>query len=307
MFKRLLYKFGQLLANHLPIKISYTIANVICDFQYLFSFKDRCTVKNNLDKILGEGKYNPQIIREMFRNFGRYLVEFFKMEKMVDSKFIQKMVRVNGLHYVDKVLEKGRGCIVLTAHIGNWELGAVLLSKLGYPLVVVALPHNERPVNNFFNQQREMHGNIVVPTKMAIRKCSEALIKNKLVGLVADRVFSSKGTVVDFFGHQALLPKGPAMFSFKLGAPIIPVFLIRQKDGTFILTFKEPIDPPRNKENIEEEEGVLNLIRQYTHVIEQEIRKYPEQWLMFRDFSTGRPSLNTTPGSKECSSSRKAG
>lgn len=207
------------------------------------------------------------------------------MNEMVDDHFIKSKVRINGIGRLDDVLKKGKGGIIVTAHIGNWELGAVLLSMLGYPLMAVALPHKERPVNDLFNQRREAKGVTVVPTNAALRRCVEQLKKNRLIALVADRDFSANGFVVDFLGRKMLIPKGPAMFSWKTGAPIIPVFLIRNEDGGFTMSCHEPLYPPKRNTSIGEDEVVLGIMRRYIPIIEDQIRAFPSQWLLFRDFS----------------------
>jgi lauroyl/myristoyl acyltransferase len=284
MFKFLLYKFGQFVVNHLPTAWSYRFARFLSDLQYKFSFNDRRAVCNNLKVILGEKENLPQLTREVFRNFGVYLVEFFRMKHMVNGEFIQNNVSYHHIHNVEKALEKKRGAILLTAHLGNWEMGGAITGYLGYPLTAVALPHKERPVNDLFNSQRESKGITVVPINQAIRKCMEALKKNEIVALVADRDFNMNGEVMNFLGRKAIIPRGPAVLSLRTGAPIIPSFFVRVADGKFDLTIHDPIFPPENMIGKDDREGMLKIMNTYLPVIENEIRKYPTQWLMFREF-----------------------
>jgi len=283
MFKFFLYKLGLFFLNRFSTDASYKFATVISDIQYFCSFRDRNAVQNNLRSILPNSNNVPVLAREVFRNFGRYLVEFFKMDKMLDEQFIKDKIQVNGTKHLDDVLKKGKGGIIITAHIGNWELGAVLLSVLGYPLMAVALPHKERPVNDLFNHQREAKGVTVVPMNTAVRQCMEQLKENKLIALVADRDFSSHGIVMDILGRKMLIPKGPAMFSWKSGAPIIPVFCIRNEDGSFNMSCHEPLYPPNRNVSIEEDTIVLGIMRHYVSIIEEQIRAHPSQWLLFRE------------------------
>jgi len=174
-----------------------------------------------------------------------------------------------------------KGGVLITAHLGNWEMGAVIVSKLGHSVTVVALPHKERDVNTFFNKQRESRGMTIVPTSTAIRQCLETLRENKFTALAADRDFSLNGEVMDFLGRKAFIPKGPAAFSIKTGAPIVPVFLIRQESNNFVLHFEEPIWPG---ENGNEHNAQLNLMYKYVRIMEDKIRQNPEQWMVFREF-----------------------
>lgn len=295
MFKYYLYRFARFLVNRLSLVMSYKLGVILSDIQYVCSFRDRRAVRNNLKRILlaCPGGISPGVdlsamTREVFRNFGKYLVEFLRMDGMVNQDFIARRVKIENIDRITRALEKGKGAIIMTAHIGNWELGAVLLNMLGYPLMAVTLPHKERPVNDLFNHQREVHGIMVVATHNAIRKCMEQLKSNKIIAIVGDRDFTVKGgEVIDFLGAKALIPKGAAIFSKKTGAPIIPTFLIREPDGTFRLSILEPMFPPKeaDEEGVPEEEAIRRIMRRYLAVIEDQIRRYPTQWLLFREFA----------------------
>ncbi|MDP2653860.1 MAG: lysophospholipid acyltransferase family protein [Candidatus Omnitrophota bacterium] len=285
MFKFVIYKIGQFIVNYLPLDFSYGFASFVSTLQYHFSPRDRRAVRNNLKEILPDpaddlaGK-----AKQVFQNFGKYLVEFFRMTQSIDRDFVHRHITVKNLPYLDDCLKRGKGVIVVTAHIGNWELGAMVLGLLGYPVVAIALPHKERPVNELFNKQREMKGVSVVPVQHAFRRCLEALKENKVVALVADRDFTSSGFLMDFLGKKAQIPKGPAIFSVRTGAPIVPSFLIRNDDNTFSMTLEQPIYPPMQEEGQIEDDVLQSVIRPYLAVIEQRIRQYPTQWLMFRKY-----------------------
>ena len=266
--------------------MSYRFAIFVSDLHYFFSFRDRRAVRNNFRFILPEKSDVEWNVREVFRNFGRYLVEFFRMANEIDERFIQERVVAENLHYIDEALQKGKGAILLSGHIGNWELGGVLLSLLGYPSVAIALPHKERPVNNLFNKQREARGLIIVPPQSATRRCLSILSQNKIIAVVADRAFGPNGIVLDFLGKKSLFPKGPAIFSAKTGAPIIPVFLVRTGEGRFRIIVHKPIDPGVANGNGRIDEEILeNIIKKYIKIVQQMILAYPDQWLMFRDYS----------------------
>lgn len=283
MFKYYLYKFGQFCVTRLPLKAAYRIAVFISDWHYRLSFRDRRSVRNNLKIILSSHDRLPGQTREVFRNFGKYLVDFFRMARRLDLEFIKSNVKIKNIEYLECILKEGNGGIVLTAHIGNWELGGMILCLLGYPIVGIALPHKERSVNNLFNRQREAKGMMIVQTYEAMRKCVDIIKSNKLVGLLADRDFSQNGEIMDFLGKKAFIPKGPAIFSRKTGCPIVPVFLIRDPDNTFTMTFEEPIYPPKDNEETERL-SIFSTMRAYTDIIERKIKEHPTQWLMFREF-----------------------
>lgn len=284
MFRFYIYKFGQFCVHHLPLRWAYGIANVLSDIHYFCSFRDRRFVKNNLKVILPSQKNIAFLAREVFRNFGKYLVDFFRMQKTLNEDYIKKNIKIKNINRLDRALQGKKGGIFTTAHIGNWELGAAVLSLLGHPMVGVALPHKERPVNDLFNKQRERWGISIIPTNGALRRCLEALKENKLVAIVADRDFTQTGVEMDFLGKKTLIPKGAAVFCAKTGAPIIPIFFIRNADDSFTMEFGELIYPPVVQEDVVSEELLYAIMQKYTAVIEEKIRQYPTQWLMFREF-----------------------
>ncbi|MCA9398727.1 MAG: lysophospholipid acyltransferase family protein, partial [Candidatus Omnitrophica bacterium] len=223
--------------------------------------------------------------KEVFRHFGRYLVEFFRMEPSVDKEFIQEHVVVHNEQYIKEVLQKGRGGIFLTAHIGNWELGAAVLSLLGYPVTVVALPHKHPKINDFFNRQRRIKGLDVVATDQAIDKCTDALQRNECIAVAGERAFGAKGEWIDFLGRKVLIPNGPALFAMKTGAFIIPSFLIRKGNDQFEFFIDKPIDPQAVQGRTTKEKK-QNIMKQYVACMEKMIQQYPSQWLMFREYGT---------------------
>lgn len=266
----------------LPLKAAYALATLLADIHFLLGARDRRAVKENLKAIFPlapEERINA-LRRRMFRNFAKYLVDFFRFSK-IDKDYLRKKVRIENCHFLDEALQRRKGVITVTAHLGNWELGGVVLSLSGYPFWAVALPHKHKTVDKFFNAQRQSKGIRVIPLGKAARQLLVALRENQVLGLVGDRDFSEKGIEVDFFGRRALVPPGPAVLSLKTGAPIIPGFLFRNKDDTFTLRIEEPLEP---KGSAEKEEDVRNAISAYKAVIEGYIRKYADQWYMFRRF-----------------------
>lgn len=277
MVNYILYRTGEFIALHLPLWLSYKIAVFVSDLHYIFSAADRRAVTGNLKAIFPE-KRNQEIrnIRIwMFRNFAKYLVDFFRFSK-IDGGYIKKNIKIENINHLDEALSRKKGVIILTAHLGNWELGGVVVALSGYPFWVVALPHKSKKVDKFFNFQRESKGVKVIPLGKAARQCLNVLSENKVLALAGDRDFSEKGAIVEFFGKPAMFPEGPAAFSLKTGCAIVPGFMIRNKDDSFTLRFEGAINHNDN--------DPLKLIERYKIVIEEYIRKYPEQWYMFRKF-----------------------
>ncbi|MDP2940728.1 MAG: lysophospholipid acyltransferase family protein [Candidatus Omnitrophota bacterium] len=283
MFNYLLYRLGQYLAMHLPLKLAYALAVFCSDVHYIFADQDRRFVKGNLRIIFPDKPLKEiyRIRREMARNFAKYLADFFRFEK-IDAAYIKKNVRIENIRYFDQALAKGKGVIILTAHLGNWELGGVVIALSGYPFWAVALKHKNKRVDDFFNNQRESKGPKVIPLGRAVRKCLSLLKENKIIALLGDRDFTERGIVLDFFDRKALFPEGPAAFALQTGASIVPGFLLRNKDDSFTLRIEPPIEFIQSGDK---KRDLPELILKYKAIIEGYIREYPEQWYMFKKFS----------------------
>ncbi|MBU0710213.1 MAG: lysophospholipid acyltransferase family protein [Candidatus Omnitrophica bacterium] len=277
-----LYKIAQFIAMNFPLKLGYLIAVIISDIHYVFANIDRFNVKQNLKAIFPE-KTNREISRiriRTFRNFAKYLVDFFRFQ-IIDENYIKKYIKVENLHYFDEALAKGKGMIIVSAHLGNWELGAVVVAQMKYPLWVVALPHKKKSVDDLFNSQRESKGIKVIPLGKAVRACLNLLKNNEMVALVGDRDFTGKGTVSEIFGKPAFFPNGIAAFSLMTGTSVVPAFMVRNPDDTFTLKIDKPLEISPSGDN---EKDMIAINAQYIKLFEKYIRKYPDQWYMFRRF-----------------------
>ena len=282
MLNYILYRIGQFIALSLPIKLCYKIAIFCSDLHYIFANQDRRQVRENLKAIFPE-KSNRQIRRlriRMARNFAKYLADFFRFEK-INLEYIKNNIRIENIRYFNEALSRNKGVIVLTAHLGNWELGGVVISLLGYPFWVVALPHKDKRVDRFFNFQRERKGIKVIPVGKAARQSLNILKQKQMVALVGDRDFTDSGVVLDFFGKPMLFPLGPAALSLKTGAVIVPGFMLRNKDDSFTLRIEKPIEltPGADKES-----DIKQIIERYKIIFQNYIREFPDQWYMFKRF-----------------------
>lgn len=281
MIDYLIYRIGIFLAFHLPLRIGYKLAIFVADLRFLVSKSDRRAVIDNLKVILNKSdKETVAIARGVFRNFAKYLVDFFRFSK-IDDKFVSEYLTVKNAKYIDEALRKGKGVIVVAAHLGNWEMGGVMLSKIGYKTSVIALDHKNKLINDFFIGQRSGLGVNVISIGIALRNCFKVLKRNEVLGILGDRDFSAHGVETKFFGKKALMPKGPATFSIRAGAPIVPCFLLRNSNNTFTLVFEKEVGCQPTGDF---EKDVKSLTEKIIGVLEDYIKRYPDQWHMFRRF-----------------------
>jgi KDO2-lipid IV(A) lauroyltransferase len=282
MILYLLYRIGIFLALAVPLKVSYAMACVFADVFCLCSARDRKAVVHNIRFIAGgpaDDKAVEAMARDVFRNFAKYLVDFFRFQK-IDGEYMKKFVRVEGRDNIDAALARGRGVIMLSAHIGNWEMGGVAVCSMGYPLSAVVLTHQNKRINDFFTRQRMRGRMMPIEIGASLRACYRTLKNNNLLAVLGDRDFTRNGIMTEFFGKRALIPKGAAVFSYRVGSAIVPSFMIRQPDDTFTLFIEKPILPDTG---LEETAAIEDLTGKCAAVIESYVRKYPTQWYIFKD------------------------
>lgn len=277
-----LYRIGIFIALNTPIRAGYRIAAFASSLYAFFSLADRDALNDNLKQLFPDYEDDrlKSIASQIFINFGKYLVDFFRFS-LIDADYIKRYVKVEGRHHLDEVLKQKKGAILTSAHIGNWELGGVALAALGFPLSVVALTHKQDNIDKFFTQQRLEKGVGVIPVGIAVRRCFKVLANNGAIALVSDRDYFDNGLEVEFFGKKAIIPKGPALFSRRCQAPIVPVFMLRNKDDTFTLKILEPIMPV-NTHN--EQEDLISVTERVIKTIESVVKENPEQWFVFKRF-----------------------
>jgi len=274
--KYLGYRLIERLSGCLPQRFLYRCAEQIADVKWRCSAADLAAVQSNLSLALRMPVSGRSLLaRDVFRNFGRYLIEFFSMHRAP-----QPDVQVEGYEHLAEAQRPGRGTIVLTAHLGNWEVAAVLIHRLGFPVTAVALPHDDPQMDRLFNTQRTRCGITVIPMgAQAARQSLQHLREGHLLGLLGDQDFSSNGQAVSFNGRTVILPRGPALLSLRSQAPIVPTFLLREGDWKFRLCFEQPLWPHAGAVD---DASVREVIQSYVVVLERYLNRFASQWLLFR-------------------------
>lgn len=276
-----LYIIGLILIKVLPLRALYALAGFIARLYCACSRQDKEAIRDNLGVILGGGATKAEIdshVQSIFRNFAKYLVDFFKVRKL-SRKEIDRFVKIEGIESVDKCLAEGKGAVLLSIHIGNWEMGGAVIGALGYPVNALVLEHGDKRINDLFVKQRVANGLKVIPVGIQVKQCFRALKNNELLAIVGDKDYTSNGEYIDFFGKKAFIPRGPAVLSLRTGAPIVICALTRERDNTFKFKFEDPI---RYVPSGDREKDVKAFMGMYIKVFEKYIRKYPDQWYAFR-------------------------
>ncbi len=283
------YRLASGLSRHLPKPLAYWVGLRIADLFYFFSRTKRVEVRENLSCVVASRgiRQTPRALRGLtrktFQNFGKYLVDFFRYTR-IERRELEKMISIEHLDHLETACRAGNGAIIVTAHFGNWELGGAMLRALGYSVNAVVAPARLPRLQDFLQKPREERGLRTVALGGSIRVLLRALKRGELVALLTDRDFSRDGEPLLLFGKTVRLPRGAAWLALHACAPIVPAFLIRQEDDTFLLRFHSPILP--NPES--DERKLMGEIRD---AIEREVGERPSQWFVFHRFWETEPGL----------------
>jgi len=254
----------------MPFGFIVWLARCLSKLGYWFSSVKRKNVLRNLSIVYPNADIKP-MAREVFASFGQYFVEFFSPLKVRENLF--RKMRFEGFDRLLASYKKGKGVISITAHVGNWELGAFATAKRGIRVNGVFFTHPNPELNDIFMQQRKVENLKVIPWKAdATRKCLESLKEGSLLAIAGDIDYTATGIEVELFGHKTKIPRGPLVFSRRTGAPIIPGRYLRAPGGG-ILSFEDTIDP----EGLSEED----LARKIAKALEKMIRDAGSQWICF--------------------------
>ena len=261
-------------------RAAYTIARPVSAWAYEHNHTVREALAENLRVVLsGRGKAwteseLQQIARRNFENFGKYVIDFFKIGRL-SPETLDKSVPVEHIEYLEQCRALGKGIIGLTAHIGNWELGANVLAMNRCRVNAIVRRQPSAKLDNLFQSRRTQRHIRVLPMRGGARSALACLRRNEVVVLLADLDFSDQSRRVRFFGESARLPRGPAILAARSGAPILPGFVLRQPDETFRLRFYPPIMSGRPH-------PASDIQKDVCAILEDVIGDHPDQWFAFR-------------------------
>jgi KDO2-lipid IV(A) lauroyltransferase len=254
--------------------------------------RHRDVALQNLTRVFGAEKDAVQIktlARQIFCNLVLIIFEIGWVMR-IRVKDFPKYFHVHGLHHLKAAHKKGKGVLVLTGHMGNWELMPMVAAMLGYPLSAIYRPLDFKPLDRFFIDLRGRYGTTLFPKKNAMRPILRGLQKGELIGILLDQNTNvQSGVFVDFFNQKACTNKGLALIALRTQAPVVPLFLLREDDG-FRVEIRPEVPAVRTGDK---EKDVKICTRQYNRVIEDVIRRYPDQWFwVHRRWKTKEPVLS---------------
>lgn len=253
------------------------IGMAIGDIGRILDSRHRKVARQNLRMAFGESKSDEEIdwiIKGVFRNIGQMAIEFFQIPALTYEKGI-KFITPEYRDRLDNCLEAGKGVVLLASHFGNWELMATAGAIAGYKISAVARPLDDPDMDEIVRGVRESSGLKIVGRRTSALSIVRKLRHNEIVGILADQNTRKQNVFVDFFGVKAATTPGPAALALRTGAALVPAFMLREGPGRHRLIIEEPIEPVRTGDM---EADTIATTQKCVDILEQFVRKYPEQW-----------------------------
>jgi len=300
----LLFRLWIIGVNFLPLQSLGSHGSKIGIIAFYLLGRARRIALNNLHLALGREKSEEkikQICRDSFKNIGKDMIETCRCLKY-EGGYLKTLVRLEGKEYLDQALKQGRGVIAFTAHLGNFPLMSVRLVNEGYPLSIVARESKNPKIVKFMTSLRDTIGMESIPAKprmTCVARCFKALKENRILLMQIDLNAPINEAWVDFFGYLVPTFKGPVVFSFRTGTPIIPMFIVRNAHQHHKITIHPPFDLNSTEDR---HQDITSNVARLTKMIEAKIREHPEQWWWVlrrfkraRDIKTGESLFPKRP------------
>ena len=285
MFSLFLFNVMQRSVSAVPPGLGYFLARALAPFHYYCFPSRRTAVLSNVRHILSNsasprfrelGEKNTAML--ICRSFNEFLYEFFKIPGF-DKEKIEQSVSFEGLDNLDSALAGGKGAVIASVHIGNWEFGGAALAMMGYKLHVVAgVQFNRCLSGHVKDMKRKLDINVVSPEE-GYRALFRALHGNECVVLLVDGDVFVEGLSMELFSKPARIPSGAATLSLRTMAPVVPGYIKREGPFSFRVCFDKPILPdPRG----DREKDVERLTEELMSRVEGYIERNLDQWCIFR-------------------------
>lgn len=276
------------IAPRWPRWVLHLGARVIIDSVMAVYPAPKREIDKNLRRILGPGAPRRRVRRarrRMIHNLAYYWVDMFRFCLMPYEETRKVLARVTGLEHLERAAEAGRGVILLTAHMGNWEVGGVFMREQGLPVSVVYVPDQSPHAEEFralLRRSMEIEEIAIDPrAELSSLPVLRALKEGRVVALQGDRDFNDRGEWVDFFGAPAPFPLGPMMLARLTGAALVPTFIVYNDDRDLEVELGEPIQvSPEGDRRVAAREA----LERWVAALEEAVRRWPTQWYTFYDF-----------------------
>jgi lauroyl/myristoyl acyltransferase len=270
------FEIGNWIARYVPRPLSRAFAVSLGELGYRFCTDRREALMSNLAAFTNDRTVQEKLCRAGFINFFRMLHDFCDSAAGGVPRMEQLIVARRGFEFLEIGRKQGKGTLLVTGHLGAWELGGMVLAAAGFPVSVVTL---EEPTPELDAWRRKYRARFGIKTitvgsdKFAFLEIMQALRRNELVAMLVDRPYLNSGVPVKFFERTTLFSTAAARIWQHTGATVIPAFVLQLQPGRYGCYAYPPIEmtEPSADENSQKIADVFQTI----------VREFPDQWFNF--------------------------
>ncbi len=279
------FKLAFLLARLLPRTLCQWISAQVGLAAYVRSREAQTALRANLALVTGlQGAALDDLCKENVANFSRMLADYFLCAGSDAAEQAADLLHGrSGVEHLKAAREKGNGAIVVTGHLGHWELGGLMLARHGLPLTVITLEEPSTELTRWREACRRQLGIKTITVgpghPFAFVEMIQALRRNEFLAMLVDRPYSGTGTAVNFFGHDTQFSTAPALLHQHTGAAVLPAFVIQDGKGGYI-TMAEPLIP-MDRPDADPHAALATNTQRIANIFEGIIRRHPEQWFNY--------------------------
>ena len=216
-----------------------------------------------------------EVSRRSYDSLGRTSIETAVLPGTSSQHVLDRVERVEGWELVEAAIAEGKGLLIVTGHLGNWEFGGAYFAARGVPIDVVARSMANPIFDAYLTRTRRKIGMEVIRDKDAVRRTPRSLRDNRAIAFVSDHdALGLASTFVPFFGRPAKTPRGPAVFALRFDVPTVFVAVVRQPSGRYAILI-EPVVVERSGDR---ETDIDAIVLRYTQILERLVREHPEQY-----------------------------
>lgn len=275
----IVYRLGTRWASYLPTVLSYAVSQHVADISYLFYKPAVKNVKENLKLVFptySDMKLS-NMTRVLFRNYSKYLVDYCRFTNLNKRAVIKQIVNYEGKEKLDKALQMDKGVILLTSHLGNWELGGIFFGSHGVKINVLTLPDENPEIDNIRRWYREKYDVKTITvgnSPLSSIEMVKTLNNREMIAMLIDRYKGGPDSIkMVFFNKPTPFPRGPFILSRLTGALIVVAFVVKEGNA-----YRGIIEGPFIVTN---EKGEYETLKVVVKILEKYIIAYPDQWYNF--------------------------